>query len=137
MTEGETIATGGCLCGAVRYEARGAGFHATLCHCASCRRASGAPLVAWVSFAAAGFRFTAGEPRRLRSSSAVERSFCGACGTALTYRHDTLPDEIDVTTASLDDPAAFPPADQTWTGERIAWLADAHQLPAFPRTRRG
>lgn len=136
MRDDDAITTGGCLCSAVRYEARGAGFHATLCHCASCRRAAGAPVVAWVSFAAAGFRFTRGTPRRHRSSAQVERSFCAACGTPLTYRHDTLPDEVDVTTASLDDPSAFPPADQTWTSERLPWLLTGTDLPSFPRTRR-
>ncbi len=136
MRDDDAITAGGCLCGAVRYEARGAGFHATLCHCASCRRAAGAPVVAWVSFAAAGFRFTRGTPGRHRSSAQVERSFCAACGTPLTYRHDTLPDEVDVTTASLDDPSAFPPADQTWTSERLPWLTVASDLPAFARTRR-
>lgn len=136
MRDEEADATGGCLCGAVRYAARGAGFHATLCHCASCRRATGAPVVAWVSFAADGFRFTSGTPGRYRSSAEVERTFCTACGTPLTYRHDTLPDEVDVTTASLDDPSAFAPADQTWTSERLPWLSVATDLLAFARTRR-
>jgi len=136
MRDDDAITTGGCLCGAVRYEARGAGFHATLCHCASCRRATGAPVVAWVSFTAAGFGFTRGTPARHRSSAEVERSFCAACGTPLTYRHDTLPDEVDVTTASLDDPSAFPPGDQTWTSERLPWLTIGADLPSFPRTRR-
>ena len=136
MAHDDVIATGGCLCGAVRYEARGdGGFHATLCHCASCRRASGAPVVAWVSFPAARFRFTRGEPRCFRSSAQVERAFCGDCGSPLTYRHDTLPDEIDVTTATLDDPSAHPPEDQTWTSERIGWMDGAHALHGFPRAR--
>jgi hypothetical protein len=134
--EGATT-SGGCLCGAVRYEVRGDGFHATLCHCSSCRRATGAPAVAWVSFPAGALRFTRGTPRRFRSSAAVERSFCAGCGTPLTYQHDSLPDEIDVTTCSLDDPAAFPPADHTWTSERVGWHAAAHELPAFARARRG
>lgn len=132
-----TPATGGCLCGTVRYAARGPGFHATLCHCTSCRRASGAPAVAWVTFAADGFAILAGTPRRFRSSPGVERSFCPACGTALTYRRDDLPDEVDVTTASLEEPAAFPPADETWTSERVPWLEVATGRPAFPRARSG
>ena len=130
-----TISTGGCLCARVRYEARGAGFHATLCHCASCRRAAGAPLVAWVSFRAEEFRVTRGELTRFRSSPDVERSFCAACGTQLTYRRDTLPDEIDVTVCSLDDPSAFPPADHTWTRMRVAWLQSGDQLPRFAEAR--
>jgi hypothetical protein len=130
-------AEGGCLCGAVRYRASGPGTHATLCHCTTCRRAAGAPAVAWVTFAADGFAFVAGRPARFRSSPQVERTFCGACGTPLTYRRDDLPDEVDVTTTSLDDPAAFPPADHTWASEKIAWDELGERLPRFARTREG
>ncbi len=127
--------SGGCLCGAVRYWATGEPGHPTLCHCLSCRRASGAPVVAWVTFPTAGFGFVSGSPVRYRSSPPVVRSFCGACGTALTYEHADHPGGVDVTTASLDAPEAFPPADHTWSSHRIAWLRVSDALPAFPRTR--
>ena len=126
---------GGCLCGAVRYRAAGEASHPTLCHCNSCRRAAGAPLVAWVTFPLAQFAFTKGAPARYRSSPRVVRTFCPTCGTPLTYEHDSLPGTIDVTVASLDDPSAFPPADHTWTSEKIAWLALGDGLPRHPRSR--
>jgi hypothetical protein len=63
------------------------------------------------------------------------RTFCARCGTALTYQHERFADEVDVTTASLDDPAAFPPADHTWDGERTAWLDLRDGRPRFPRSR--
>jgi len=128
---------GGCLCGAVRYRASGAASQATLCHCNSCRRAAGAPVVAWVTFPIAEFSFTQGAPARHRSSPSVERSFCPRCGTPLSYQHANFPNEIDVTTASLDDPSAFPPADHIWTSERIAWLELGDRLPRHERSRRG
>ena len=59
--------TGGCLCGHVRYEADGAPFHETICHCSMCRRAAGAPMVAWFSVPRAGFRVVAGTPARFAS----------------------------------------------------------------------
>jgi hypothetical protein len=126
---------GGCLCGAVRYRAGGEASHATLCHCSSCRRAAGAPVVAWVTFPLAEFAFTTGLPTRHRSSPPVERTFCPACGTPLTYQHSAYPLEIDVTTASLDDPTALPPADHTWTSEQIAWLELGDRLPRHARGR--
>ena len=46
----EASITGGCLCGSVRYEARGAPLTVAYCHCLSCRRHTGAPLVVWVAF---------------------------------------------------------------------------------------
>ena len=129
--------TGGCLCGAVRYRAGGEASHATLCHCNACRRAAGAPVVAWVTFPIADFAITKGAPARHRSSPPVERTFCPSCGTPLTYRHSAHPDEIDVTIASLDDPSAFPPADHTWASERIPWLELADRLPRHERSRLG
>ena len=76
------VLTGGCLCGAVRYRidgeltAEGAGF----CHCGLCRRASGAPVVAWGTWRAADFRFTDGRPAEYLSSPKGVRRFCPACG---------------------------------------------------------
>ena len=128
-------AEGGCLCSAVRYRASGEASHPTLCHCNSCRRASGAPLVAWVTFPIAQFAFTRGAPARYRSSPPVVRTFCSGCGTPLTYQHDAYPGAIDVTVASLDDPSAFPPADHTWTSEKIGWLSLGDSLPRHPRSR--
>ncbi|MGO9061204.1 MAG: GFA family protein [Candidatus Binataceae bacterium] len=126
---------GGCLCGAVRYHASGPPSGITICHCATCRRASGAPLVAWSGFPAAGFSFTRGVPARYPSSSGVERSFCSRCGTQLTYRRDDAPDTLDLTLGSLDDPEALVPQDHTWTTSRLSWIALNDRLPAYPGNR--
>jgi len=126
---------GGCLCGAVRFRAEGPGWNETICHCATCRKAAGAPVVAWVTFDAARFAWTGEEPVRHRSSADVVRTFCGRCGTSLTYARDGIPGEIDVTTCSLDEPLAFAPKDQTWTSARIPWMQGADALPGYARTR--
>jgi catechol 2,3-dioxygenase-like lactoylglutathione lyase family enzyme len=126
---------GGCLCGAVRYRATGAASFPTLCHCTSCRRAAGAPAVAWVTFPAASFRFTRGEPARFRSSPPVVRSFCARCGTPLTYEHEAFASAVDVTTASFDEPERFPPVDHTWTSERLSWWRPEPRWPELPKSR--
>lgn len=116
-----TSTTGGCLCGAVRYQATGAPRAQALCHCLSCRLAAGAPSVAWVVFASDGFGFTTGAPATFASSPGVTRGFCGVCGTALTYQHAARPGAIDVTTATLDDPDAFAPTKEIWVADKLAW----------------
>ena len=126
---------GGCFCGAVRYSASAAPSSSMICHCRSCRRAGGAPAVPWVTFAKADFRFTAGEPRFFASSPPVRRGFCAACGTPLTYEHAERPTEIDVTTASLDAPDAFPPTYHAWLADDLAWVRFGDGLPTFPRWR--
>ena len=122
---------GGCLCGQVRYQAGAPPGQSMICHCRSCQRGAGAPAVAWLTFAAASFRFTAGEPRRFRSSDPVLRGFCAACGTPLTYEHADRPGEIDVTTASLDDPDAFPPTYHAQVADDAAWLEFGDGLPTY------
>lgn len=112
---------GGCLCGAVRLRVMGAPRFSVICHCASCRRASGAPSVAWLGFDSSAVTFLAGDPQSYRSSENVVRRFCGRCGTPLTYENARRPGTIDVTTLSLDDPAAFPPKEEVWMSDRVAW----------------
>lgn len=123
------------MCGAVRYRAEGPPTNPTLCHCATCRRAAGAPLVAWVSFPRASFVFTSGQPGEYPSSRHVVRTFCRSCGTTLTYAHAHFADEIDVATCSLDRTEEFPPADHTWVSERMPWLNLNDGLPTYPKHR--
>jgi hypothetical protein len=126
--------SGGCACGAVRYETDAAPFHRTLCHCIDCRRAAGAPAVAWFSVPAAELRFVRGAPAAQRSSPRVERTFCGACGTPLSYRNDAYPEEVDVITCSLDDPEAASPKDHTFASQKLGWMR-TDDMPAYPRSR--
>nr|WP_314542884.1 GFA family protein [uncultured Massilia sp.] len=126
---------GGCACGAVRYETDGPAFNRTLCHCVDCRRTSGAPAFAWFSVKTAALRWTAAPPLLRRSSPGVERGLCPRCGTALTWQADTSRDDIDVATASLDDPELAPPEDHTYASQRLSWLRIDDGLPRYPRTR--
>lgn len=129
------IITGGCLCGSIRYEAAGEASDITHCHCRTCRRASGASFVTWASFAMNGFKFTSALPASYQSSENVRRSFCSSCGTPLTYRRLDLPDTIDVTLGSMDDPDQLRPQDHTWTESRLSWVVLADGLPAYARER--
>jgi hypothetical protein len=136
-TAGEMMATkmkGGCLCGAIRYQATGAPIAQLICHCETCRRAIGAASVAWVTFQLSEFEFLMGKPTRFRSSAAVVRTFCNQCGTSLTYQPDSSPDEIDVTAATLDDPKAFVPTREVWTDQHLAWQSLNPRLPHYPRS---
>jgi hypothetical protein len=127
---------GGCFCGFVRYAADGTPFDLTFCHCAICRRTTGAPVVAWFSIKRSDFRFVAGEPARFRSTPLAERSFCPRCGTQLTFAHENLPDEIDVTTCSLDTPEALPPGDHTWTSSKLGWVRLGDGLAEYAERRK-
>jgi hypothetical protein len=122
---------GGCLCGAVRYRITGRPSVSSICHCRSCARASGAPAVAWVTFARQEVSFVRGQPVAYPSSPPVVRTFCGACGTALTYEHAARAAEVDVTTRTLDDPDLFPPAYHSWMAHAARWDRPGDGLPQF------
>lgn len=121
MTAEITI-TGGCLCGALRYRATGHPLHTTVCHCANCRRASGAQSVAWLTFPVERFTFVQGEPSRYRTDTQAVRTFCGQCGSPLTYQNDDRIRDIDVNTGTADDPEAFPPTKDVFPEDRISWV---------------
>lgn len=130
-TQGE----GGCLCGAVRYRFDVAASHSMICHCRTCRRQAGAPVVAWVTFPVDRLHIVQGSPAVYASSDPVKRTFCGACGTPLTYAHRDEPQSIDVTTCSLDEPDAFAPTHHSWTRHDLEWMKSSDGLPHFPESR--
>lgn len=127
--------TGGCHCGAVRYEAGQAPSRHSICHCTDCRRSAGAPVVAWAIFGLGDVRVTKGAPKVRASSEHGRRHFCADCGTGLFYTNEViLPGVIDVQSATLDNPDAIAaPAAQVQVAERIGWLQAAHESPAFAR----
>jgi hypothetical protein len=127
------LLTGGCRCGAIRYRATAPPQSTSLCHCESCRRATGGPSLAWAIFAEQDIAIVAGELAIYQSSPGVERGFCAQCGTSLTYTRANRPGLFDVTTASLDDPEACPPTKEIWTEQRLSWEAAHPELPQFPR----
>src|SRR6202166_729514 len=122
---------GGCLCGAIRYRVIGEPLSSGVCHCPTCRKIAGAPMLPYVTFLAADFQLVKGEPVEFQSSPPVTRSLCGRCGTPLTYRHSKYADRIDVMTCSLDDPEAFPPTLHLWVKYKLSWVKIADGLPAY------
>jgi hypothetical protein len=133
----DDVQEGGCHCGAVRYRVTGEPAATTHCHCSDCRRITGGPTLAWAIFDEDKVAIIAGAPSVYESSPGVEWGFCGRCGTTLTYRRASRPGLFDVTTATLDDPEAFPPEKEIWTGERLSWIRSNPAVPHFPRTATG
>jgi len=126
--------TGGCHCGAIRYEAEGEVITHALCHCTDCRRSAGAPMVGWTMFRLDGVKVTKGTPKIYRSSEHGRRHFCPDCGTGLFYTNaEGLPGIIDIQSATYDDPDAIPARMHVQVAERIGWMERAHELPAFER----
>ena len=133
----EATYTGGCLCGAVRYRARGPARNLCYCHCDSCRRAAGSPTVPWATFERAHFALSRGALAEFRSSAPVTRGFCAACGSCLTYRHEARSGEIDVTLATLEEAARLAPQMHVWVADKLPWVRIEDGLPQFPESAAG
>ncbi len=122
---------GGCLCGAVRFTLDSEPRYACHCHCRSCQKAAGAPLVSWATFRDRDLSIIAGVIAEYRSSPGVSRGFCAHCGTSLTYSHTDRPGEIDIAVASLTEPEHITPQSHIWLEDKAPWLAIGDDLPQF------
>nr|NUR38224.1 GFA family protein [Sphingomonas sp.] len=122
-------AEGGCLCGSVRYRVSGEAVAATLCHCRSCRRASGGTNVAWAVFDKTAFQWLGAEPVTYSSSRGIEWLHCGRCGSLVGYTRASRPDHMDITTGTLDEPDLYPPTVEIWLDHRIEWETLDPELP--------
>ena len=126
--------SGGCQCGAVRYEITATPERVSICHCRDCQKSSGAPMVAWVMVPGDAFRVSTGKASAFNSSGDSFRHFCPACGTGLYYINETyLPGIVDVQLMTLDQPDAFTPGAQVQTAEQAGWMAHLGEIPAFSR----
>lgn len=126
---------GGCYCGAIQYEVTGEPVNRTICHCDMCRGTTGAPCVAWFTVPRSQFRLTGAAPTRYRSSAHATRSFCAVCGTQICFADDNYPAEIDVSTCTLQDPTAVPPASHIFTASQVPWLHCSDDLPRYRGSR--
>lgn len=134
MHEIDGALSGGCACGAVRFEAGGTPDWVGICHCASCRRATGGISVAAAGYARARVRIAGRTLARFQSSPGVVRSFCAACGTSLSYESERWPDDIHLMVGSFDDPERLAPQFHIFFTERLGWQHTADALPKYRST---
>ena len=125
-----TARTGGCLCGAVRWELAPVELSVANCHCRLCQRAVGAAVVAWATAPAAALTLLRAEPAWYRSSAAAERGFCPTCGTSLFFRARAPDGPVDLTVASFDHPEDLAPTSEIWTTSRQWWVPLTPGVPA-------
>jgi hypothetical protein len=134
MSDSGILYVGGCLCGAVRYEAAGDPLYAGHCYCADCRKASGTGFIPFMSFRSSAVRFS-GKTLQFTSKAAngkdAVRNFCPICG-GLVFGGSVGKDEMHTIYAgSLDDPSSFHPTVAIFTRNRPAWALIPSNLKAF------
>ena len=132
--------SGGCYCGALRYEASGDPAFKAQCHCRECQYISGGGPNYFMLMPAEGFSFTKGTPRQFTRSdldNPVTREFCGDCGTHILTRLPSRPFVV-LKVGSLDDPVAYGgPQMAIWTQDQQPFHLIADSMPSVPQRPQG
>lgn len=126
--------SGGCLCGALRYEAEGEPLFAGHCYCADCRKASGSGFIPYMGFARSAVRFS-GQRLVYRSKAAsggdAVRNSCPVCGGLVFGGEVDVSDSFTIYAGSLDDPSSFRPTTAIFTRNRPSWAVIPPDLKIF------
>lgn len=127
--------TGGCACGAIRYEAASKPIFENHCQCRDCQRRSGTGHGSYLTFPSrADVKITGtATPWRVAGDSGNDKvhSFCPTCGTPVYLSFAAMPDLFTVHAASLDDPARFSPAVVTYGKRALPWDTMEPTLQVF------
>jgi len=129
MSDQEAL-TGGCLCGAVRYEATGTPGLSAICHCHMCQRATGGPFMPVMFMPTDAVKVTKGEPHVYPSSPTSNRIFCGRCGSPLFFERHTR-SLFGIAVGSFDDPNIFKPQVHIAMESAMTWLDIHDDAPRY------
>jgi len=129
--------TGGCACGAVRYELAAEPLVMTDCQCRDCQRKSGTGHGSYLTFAGRNNVTLEGQATHWDikgdSGNVKTRAFCPTCGSPVYLTFAAMPDLFTVHAASLDDPARYRPQMVLYGVRGHAWDKVDPALPKFDR----
>ena len=129
--------TGGCACGALRYETSSEPIAESHCQCPDCQKRSGTGHGSYLTFPRRADVKTTGEARdwRVAGDSGSEKAyaFCPICGTPVYITFVAMPELIAIHAASLDDPGQFDPQFVTYRIHGHAWDTMDPSLQKFER----
>lgn len=126
--------TGGCACGAIRYEIAGEPVFSNHCQCRDCQRESGTGHGSYMTFPRAGVQLTGAASHWEMtgdSGNTKTRGFCPTCGVAVYLTFSHMPDIFTVRAAGLDDPARYRPQAVTYAARGPAWDHLDASVPKF------
>jgi hypothetical protein len=125
MSGGQNRFTGGCLCGALRYEAAGQPTGMGFCFCTDCRKASGSGFIPFINFRAEAVSFSGASLQfrslSIRGTESVRNS-CPICGGLVFGGEVGKDDAHTIYAGSLDDASLFAPRIAIFNRDRPAWL---------------
>ena len=136
MADQDLPLTGGCQCGAVRYELKAAPMPAIICHCSECQKQTASAFGMTLPVARADLRILSGELKEWRRLADSGRElacyFCPQCGTRLYHSSSMGPGFWHLKPGTLDDTSWLKPVAEVWTRSAQPWLKLANDLQSFP-----
>ena len=137
----ETL-TGGCGCGAIRYESTGDPIVAFNCHCRACQQYTGSGFVASTLVPSATFKIVKGAVREYKTTGEnggeIFRGFCENCGSPIATRLARLPQVVGIPAGSMDDPSYHKPTMDLFVRDVQPWdcmNAALKKIETFPPQR--
>ena len=128
--------TGGCACGAVRYECNADALFMGNCHCRDCQQAGGGAYEPAIGLPAAALKIS-GKVKyhdvKADSGNTVSRGFCPECGARLLGKSSGMPELAIVMAGSLDDPSVFKPVMDVYASSAQPWDQMNAALAKFPK----
>lgn len=131
--------TGGCGCGAVRFEVTAPLVVANYCHCTRCRRRSGTAASANAQPERGSFRLLSGEEklRAWRPEGGWEKLFCAECGSAVFSRHPEDHERMSIRMGAFDGDPGIRPSVRQFVAYAAAWEPIPDDgLPRHPESAR-
>ncbi|MDX2169951.1 MAG: GFA family protein [Deltaproteobacteria bacterium] len=119
--------TGGCHCGALRYQITQPPLMVYNCHCTNCRRIGGGAFATPITVLEASFAFTQGEPRTYEWQSDAGNTrvgwLCGTCGSRIAHGQRPSSSVLSLRSGTLDDAGWVEPVGDIWTRSALPWVA--------------
>jgi hypothetical protein len=130
--------SGGCACGAIRYECTADPLFSLNCHCRDCQRETGSAFAPILGISKTAFTITQGSPKYFAltadSGQTTRRAFCAECGSPLFGLPGSAPDLVTIRVGSLEDPSEFRPNQDIYTGSAQPW---DYMNPALTKFAKG
>jgi hypothetical protein len=136
MTKAIEHSSGGCQCGAARYQITGAPLALYVCHCRECQKQSASAFGISLIVRRADLRLGQGTvgrwSRQTDSGRTLTCIFCTVCGSRLWHEGTYDPDVLSVKGGSLDSPPDLGPAIHIWTSRKLAGVIIPQHARQFP-----